>query len=254
MIENQQDKCDSKLDREFYDDIYYGTENQAIEFRWFSHYHKRFGLGYYLDMLYLMGEDKSLDKRKKILDVACGIGTLLKRSQELGLKAYGVDFSLNALNKSKHKGREIPVVLADVSQGIPFVSECFDYITCLGSIEHFRNQEPVIAEMARVSKKGATLCFHVPNANFFLTLLGLYTEGQPIQKSMSYANYLILFDKYGLRVSKVMKDNGYFFNLRFSSSLKRFFLKLLIRPFLAFIPFRYSEGYIFVLSKSKKAT
>src|SRR2546423_7069937 len=101
----------------------------------------------------------------RLLDVSCGIGSLLTAALARGIDAVGVDLSDAAIRIAK---RTVPT--ADVAVGagetLAFKSGTFDYVTCLGSLEHFLDMGRGLEEMQRVAKPAARFCIMVPNQDF----------------------------------------------------------------------------------------
>jgi SAM-dependent methyltransferase len=84
--------------------------------------------------------------RGRVLDLACGDGTLLRL---LGADALGVDFSRGELHNAG------PNVVCARAQQLPFVASAFDAVTCHLAFMLFEDLERVVAELARVLKPGA---------------------------------------------------------------------------------------------------
>lgn len=184
------------------------------------------------------------DNGKKILDVGCGKGDLLTNAHERGLKCFGLDISEKAIETTKEKVEGI-FLCQNVDEGIPFDDSYFDFMTCLGSLEHFQRPVAVLQEMARTLKKGGRICFLVPNRNYFLLKLGYKTDTQPVTNFLSLAEYTDLF-KNNFDILKTLKENSHLLNLRHSSSYTKHFLKILGRPFVSFLPPCMSQNFIFL--------
>lgn len=98
---------------------------------------------------------------KKILDVGCGPGLLIK---ELALNfnkslVYGLDYSRYVLKLAKKncKGLEnVKFVHSDISK-TKFSNDFFDLIICKDSFHHFKNPNLAIKEMLRILKKDGVL-------------------------------------------------------------------------------------------------
>lgn len=107
-----------------------------------------------------------LKKGAKILDVACGTGYLLKLATDKDLQTFGIDISEQAVKIAKQNSPESEIKIAS-AESLPYADIFFDYITCLGSIEHFENINKGISEMLRVAKNNAKFLFLVPNKKYF---------------------------------------------------------------------------------------
>ncbi len=165
--------------------------------------------GYYSDemfnseMLKILKLDKN--KTKKLLDIACGQGTFLAMTENL-VKTYGVDISKKAIEKAKKtaKNTEFKVGPADK---LPFESRFFDYITCLGSLEHFPDIEKSLQEMKRVLKVNGKVLIHVPNSKYLVhKILRIDTQGQINERLATETEWRKTIEPY-LKVEKCYKYN-----------------------------------------------
>lgn len=106
------------------------------------------------------------DRRKKLLDVACGKGVFLREvnDRNLGLDLYGLDISDVAITKAE-EFVEANFVVGD-AQNMPYENNIFDYITCSGGLEYYPDPKKGAREMYRVLKKGGLACILVPNLMF----------------------------------------------------------------------------------------
>ena len=145
---------------------------------------------------------------KGVLDIACGTGQWLRHLQGRGAKVAGIDISERALQFA----REL-LPGADLQQGVaeslPFDDGQFDFVTCLGSLEHFLDQPAALREMRRVAKPGARFLILVPNAGFLTRRLGLYrgTDQVAIQETVrSIPEWERLFESEGLTVRYRWRD------------------------------------------------
>ena len=100
-----------------------------------------------------------------LLDVSCGSGFLLRAARERGLTAYGVDLSDAAVRLVHQVSPAIPVAVCAGEDLCVRDASC-DFVTCLGSLEHFLDVGRGLREMLRVAKPGAQFCIMVPNRNF----------------------------------------------------------------------------------------
>jgi ubiquinone/menaquinone biosynthesis C-methylase UbiE len=148
---------------------------------------------------------------RRLLDVATGEGLLPNFARSIhGLDAVGCDFSLEAAKIGEGEGD------ADfcVSSGeeLPFPSASFDYVTCIGSLEHFLDMRAGAREMARVLRPGGTALILLPNTysiinNVYNALKrGISTiDPQPLQRYAARAEWAMLLEECGLRVERTFK-------------------------------------------------
>ena len=127
--------------------------------------------------------------------------------QPTGLIYFGVDISLSALQAAHHQ----ELAVSDGAH-LPFHDESFDFVTSIGSLEHYLDMERGIHEMARVLKPGGQACVLVPNV-FSLTwnVLRVWRtgdladdDGQPIQRFATRKAWSRLIEDNGLQVFRVL--------------------------------------------------
>lgn len=143
-----------------------------------------------------------------LLDVSCGSGFLLQAARQRGLVTYGVDLSDAAVHLA-HQVSPDSCVTVGVGEFLCFRDASFDYVTCLGSLEHFLDIDRGLQEMLRVAKPDARFCIMVPNRNFAgWKLLGHQgTAQQDInERLLSLAEWRRIFEDQGLRVRRVVPD------------------------------------------------
>ncbi|MDR3594980.1 class I SAM-dependent methyltransferase [Clostridium sp.] len=104
-------------------------------------------------------------KPKKILDVGCGTGNVLRRlvaNNDLSL--YGLDISENMIQTArKNLGNKAELKIGD-SEYIPWEEDSFDVVVCNASFHHYPNPEKVLLEIKRVLKRTGTLIIGDPTA------------------------------------------------------------------------------------------
>lgn len=190
-----------------------------------------------------------VEEGRTLLDIACGTGQLLKRAEALGLRCYGIDISEVAIREAR-KNVKSELVCANVEKDLPYDDDFFDYITCLGSLEHFENQAGLLREICRIAKKSCRICFLVPNNEYILHKLGYETDFQPVINRYSLVGYRSLMERNGLTIYRTLRDNSHLSNLAESSSLPKLLAKLVFRPFVSLIPLHLSYNFIFLCQAS----
>lgn len=148
---------------------------------------------------------------RRLLDVACGEGVLTRMARErYGLDTCGTDLSIEALRIGAREGAG-PLFVAG-SERLPFDDAEFDYVTCIGSLEHFLDVRASIAEMARVLRPGGLACILVPNTYSILGNVykafktGMSTvDRQPLQRYAARAEWAMLLEAGGFEIVRTAK-------------------------------------------------
>jgi len=99
---------------------------------------------------------KTMFQPKNALDVGCGRGTFVAYMRDLGIEAFGFDFSEWAVGEGRYKRCKSEwLKLHDATKPWPYESQSFDLIVCLDTLEHIYEEDLdfVISEMYRVAKK-----------------------------------------------------------------------------------------------------
>ncbi|MDP3908930.1 MAG: class I SAM-dependent methyltransferase, partial [Gemmatimonadales bacterium] len=125
-----------------------------------------------------------------------------------GIDAVGVDLSDQAVRLATQVAPGARVAVG-AGEAIAFRAATFDFVTCLGSLEHFLDMEQGLREMQRVATPAARFCIMVPNQDFLgWTLLGHQgTAQQDINEHLlSLAGWRRLFTTNGFEVLRVTPD------------------------------------------------
>ena len=106
-----------------------------------------------------------VEKGRRLLDIGLGSGVTLTVAEQRGLNTNGIDISETAIKNVRKISPKSKLHVAD-AENLPSKNDTFDYITCLGSLEHFSNARSAIREMTRVLKNDGLVIFHLPNLFF----------------------------------------------------------------------------------------
>jgi ubiquinone/menaquinone biosynthesis C-methylase UbiE len=154
------------------------------------------------------------ERARKLLDIACGIGMLLKAGEDAGLKTYGLDISDEAVKHSKKNSPASEVVAGD-GENLPWPDSSFDYVTSLGSLEHYLDPEKGASEIARVLKAGGTSVIMLPNSHQFGEIIKAAFTGkssdqwQVVERHATKGQWKEMLENNGLKVSAVRRYNKY---------------------------------------------
>lgn len=190
---------------------------------------------------------------KKLLDVGCGEGFLVKEAENFGLDIYGIDISREIIKLAKkHCKAELKVANGEQ---IPYGDNKFDYVTSIGCLEHYNDMERGIREIARVLKRDGKALIYVPNTFYIRDILSVLFRGeiiktlQPINKTQTFWQWKRVIEKNGLKVIKTHYYNiGEGHRLKSDNFLK-FIKKLVYFSFQWMIPKNFCYHFAFVCRK-----
>lgn len=189
----------------------------------------------------------------RLLDVSCGSGFLLVAAGERGVQAVGVDLSDQAVRIAKRVAPRARLAVGTGEQ-LPFQSGSFDYVSCLGSLEHFLDMGRGVQEMLRVAKPGARFCIMVPNANFIgWKVLGHQgTAQQDINEHLlSLRAWREFFESQHLEIVRVIPDRWHAVRWRKSpgGSPVRFVSGPLLEVAWRLVPLAWQYQFVFLLRR-----
>ncbi len=107
--------------------------------------------------------EKNPPVNKKILDIGCGPGVVLKPFTKFNT-VIGLDISKEYAKLAEQKGYS-KVIVQNAEEGLPFESKSFDIVVCTDLIEHLFDTEFVGREIHRVLKDDGFAVLNVPNQN-----------------------------------------------------------------------------------------
>lgn len=226
-------------------------EEQSRVQDWFNSVYQTRGLNYlrppeaYPIFLQLL----ETQPERRLLDVACGPGLLLRAARERGLEAQGIDLSNVAVSMVPEVARGATATTGN-AENLPFPDGSFDYITCIGSLERFIHRDKALAEMKRVARKGARLCLMVRNSQTFgwkvaTEWLGrINTQGH--QDADTLESWSSLFSKNGFEIKRVVPDQWFYqkWRIRFFKGGSGAEEPVVSR----LAPLRFANEFIFILN------
>jgi len=190
----------------------------------------------------------------RLLDVSCGTGSLLAAARERAVDAVGVDLSDEAVKLAKRFAPSAEVAVG-AGEALAFRDGSFDYVSCLGSLEHFLDMGKGLEEMKRVAKPAARFCIMVPNQDF----IGWKVLGHQGTAQQDINEHLLplkawqqLFEQHGLVVLRVVPDRWHAIRWRSPNGGKRGAARFVIGPVLEagwrLVPLRWQYQFVFVLA------
>ena len=104
------------------------------------------------------------NKLKKVLDVGCGTGRLVKFLNSKGFVAFGCDSSSNAVRVARKLNNKLTIKLASATI-LPFKNNSFDLVTAISLIEHLTQNESkeFLKETRRILKPKGYIFLVTPN-------------------------------------------------------------------------------------------
>ena len=190
---------------------------------------------------------------RKLLDVGCGTGYLLKAADERGLETYGVDVSDEGVKVAQKISPNSKIIVGK-GEDLKFADNYFDYVTCLGALEHFLDMEKGVKEIVRVGKNNALFCIVVPNVNFlYWTIRGSKgTEQQDLNENLlSLKQWKNILSEAGLEVLRIHQDRGPMQKVTISSFANplKAMKKLAHKTAFFCLPLGLTYQFVFVLRK-----
>jgi len=147
----------------------------------------------------------------RLLDISTGQGRLVVLAQRQGLRAVGMDFALDGVRLGKSQEAGASWSVSD-GEKLPLPGGCIDYVTHIGSLEHYEHPLDGMREIARVLKPGGAACVLLPNS---YGLLGnvkyvmqhgqIFDDGQPLQRYNTRQGWHDLLFEAGLRPYRTLK-------------------------------------------------
>ncbi len=152
---------------------------------------------------------------RRLLDISCGEGVLVHQARARGLDAYGLDLAEAAVERAHRQGetaRGKGGFVVAAGEHLPHPDASFDYVTNIGSLEHFADVAAGVREMARVLRPDGTALVLVPN--LFSLLNNIYEawrkghavdDGQPLQRYAARRDWEQMLSANGLAVMQTLK-------------------------------------------------
>lgn len=104
-------------------------------------------------------EVRRVNRRLKILDVACATGMSFRFLSDLG-DITGIDISHETIRLCARRG--ITDIVQCDAMALPFREDSFDLVLALDACEHFEDDRKSMREMYRVLRPGGTVILTVP--------------------------------------------------------------------------------------------
>jgi SAM-dependent methyltransferase len=230
----------------YYDHVYYGRGKEF--YRTLNDYRV------FLDHL-------RPERGSRLLDVGCGRGLLVRASDAYyGCIPYGIDISKTAIAEArKNYSRPQAFQLAS-GEALPYINGAFDYVTSMGSLEHYLRPELGWTEIVRVCKPGGKILAVLPNYYFSLNIIHVLAKGdhymghhQIIERVDTRKGWLRFLTREDVVVEGTFQDRGA--RVRVCSGgigPARLLRRLLKRLLLLATPLNLTYQFVFICRKKRK--
>jgi 2-polyprenyl-3-methyl-5-hydroxy-6-metoxy-1,4-benzoquinol methylase len=109
-----------------------------------------------------LDEIKVIKPKDKILEIGCGIGSVVFELSKQGYDVIGTDISSEAITYGLEKYRNVKLEV-QAAEELQFASETFDVVLSFDLFEHIARTERHVSEVFRVLKPGGYYLFQTPN-------------------------------------------------------------------------------------------
>lgn len=120
-------------------------------------------------------------QNRSILDVGCGSGRLVRRLQQKGANACGIDLSEGMASRGRNLG--LPIATGSMLE-LPYKDDSFDAVVSYHSFNYvpFESQRHAIEEQCRVLKIGGTLLLSLFHTTASVRVpLSVSSEGEELR-------------------------------------------------------------------------
>ncbi|MFH1776629.1 MAG: class I SAM-dependent methyltransferase [Candidatus Omnitrophota bacterium] len=191
---------------------------------------------------------------KKLLDIGCGFGDLMKIAGKKGLIAYGIDISEKAVEVAKWN-TQLDRICCGNAENLPHITSFFDYVTIIGALEHLLSPAKGLQEMLRVCVNRGKLLIVVPNVPIVEGFKNRFRKEKAQLKATNqiYENVLTLkqwkkiFEQNGLTILKIYKDNHTWIKQHY---VFKDVFRVLRRAVRKMLPLKFSYQFVFLCTKN----
>ena len=198
---------------------------------------------------------------QRLLDVSCGNGYLLRAALRKRLDVWGLELSEVGLQQAGEMASGASLICAN-AETLPFASASFDYVTNIGSLEHYLHPSTSVSEMARVLKPEGLALVLVPNIYGLLgNVLYVWRHGdvfvdvQPLQRYATRGWWTRLLEQNGLFVARTLRYERElprtWTDLRWHLAHPAKLLHALLSPL---VPLNLADSFVFLCRRRDQAS
>jgi SAM-dependent methyltransferase len=199
------------------------------------------------------------DPGSLLLDISCGQGRLVTLAKAKGLKSIGLDFALEGILKGKLESPQSRWLVGD-GETLPLSDCSVEYVTHIGSLEHYLNPKNGAKEIFRVLKPGGKAAILLPNAyglmgniRHVMSTGEIFDDGQPIQRYATRYTWEKMLAGVGLHIintidyaevvlPRTLKDALWFFS--HPKKILRYALSV-------FVPFNLTNHFVYICNRDR---
>lgn len=191
---------------------------------------------------------------KSLLDVGCGTGLLLKAATRRNLKTFGLELSAEAIKLARENSPQSELIQGE-GEHLPYADSQFDYVVCLGTLEHMADVSQGLRELVRVGNANAKFLIVLPNDNYFFWKLKKIKKGtaqRDFEELKNLADWKKLLAGAGLEVVGKIRQDRYpsqELNVFAIKNPYKIFRRLIYKLIWLFLPLEYTYQFVFVLKK-----
>lgn len=150
---------------------------------------------------------------KRTLDHCCGDGKFAALAWPGIQLGAGCDFNAKQLKRAAEGGRYLRTDVCDVTERLPYADGSFDSVFNNSGLEHVKDLEAALNEVARVLTKGGKFAFNLLNDRYFdwwpldSAKAADYKEFQPFYHVLNLGEWQAALSRNGMELREV---HGYF--------------------------------------------
>lgn len=169
------------------------------------------------------------------LDAGCGAGTYSRWLVDRQLSVVGLDYSQPTLYKARRRLPATIALCAGDATRLPFRDASFDGVLCFGVLQAVSETEPLVREIARVLKPGATLYIDALNRE------GLAARLTEVRRRLRRKRRHLRYES-AARLARILEESGF-------GNVARHWLPIAPAKLTALQPVLESRAFLAMLSR-----